>query len=111
MGSPCTPCDLRGLRVTAFQAPATSSLDEPPTLGRAAAAGKPAVVVRFPVVGGELLAGRDGAPRIELRAIRSAANEGVRIARVIDEAKAARAARRVERVALELHDRDDPPPL
>src|SRR5688572_6549452 len=63
------------------------------------------------VVHGELFARRDRAAGVELGTRGGAAHEGIGIARVVDEAEAASRARGVDRVALELDDGDDAPPL
>src|SRR6185312_941322 len=100
-------CTRRWRWRTAPTTPSTD-LEVAPAAFRAAAARERAVVLRFAIVGGELLAGRDGPPRVELRARGRAADERVRVARVIDEAKAAPRARRVDGVPLELDDGHDP---
>src|SRR6185503_7504646 len=78
---------------------------------RAAAARELALVLRLAVIDRELLAARDVAQRVDLGALRRDAEERIRLARVVDEAEAMLHARGVERVALELDDRDDALPL
>src|SRR5262249_31109978 len=91
--------------------PSTPTLEVAAAVGAAAAAGQLSLVMVVAVVDGELLAARDGAARVELAARRRAAHERVRIARVVDVAEAAQDVRRVERVAVELDDRDHRAPL
>src|SRR3982751_5838564 len=100
-------CQAGTLTTTRAAGTPSTELDESAAFRRAAAAGQPALVLRLAVIHGELLAGPDRPARIHFGARGRAAEEGVRVARVIDVAEAATGGPRIDGVPLELDDRDD----
>src|SRR4029079_9222346 len=88
-----------------------SGLDRATAPLRTAQAPELPVVLGLAVVGGQFRSRPDVPQRIELRAILRAADVRVRCARMVDVAEPASRARRVERVPVELDDRDDAPAL